>query len=57
MQILAQLLSRLKSDEDGLETIEYALVASLIVLAVVVAMAAIGPKLQAFYEQLSALIP
>jgi Flp pilus assembly pilin Flp len=44
-------------DENGTETMEYALVASLIVLAVVVAIAAIGPQVVAMYERLSGVIP
>ena len=44
-------------DESGTETMEYALVASLIVLAVVVAIAAIGPQVVAMYERLSGVIP
>jgi Flp pilus assembly pilin Flp len=43
--------------EDGVETMEYALVGGLIVIVAVAAMATIGPKLKAFYEDLSALIP
>lgn len=52
-----QIPRRFVADEAGVETMEYALVAALIVLVAVVAIATVGPKLQAFYEQLSAVIP
>jgi Flp pilus assembly pilin Flp len=48
---------RFLTNEEGVETMEYAIVASLIVLVAVAAIASIGPKLKGFYEELSALIP
>ena len=50
-------LSRFLDNEEGVETMEYAIVASLIVLVAVTAIASIGPKLKVFYEDLAALIP
>jgi Flp pilus assembly pilin Flp len=48
---------RFLTNEEGVETMEYAIVASLIVLVAVTAIATIGPKLKVFYEDLAALIP
>jgi Flp pilus assembly pilin Flp len=44
---------RFMSNEEGLETVEYGLVAALIVIVAIVAMATIGPKLSAIYTEVS----
>src|SRR5688572_5705589 len=48
-----QTIKRFLSNEEGLETVEYGLVAALIVIVAIVAMQTIGPKLAAIYTQIS----
>jgi pilus assembly protein Flp/PilA len=49
-------MKRFLSNEEGLETVEYGLVAALIVIVAIVAMQTIGPKLKAIYETISAAL-
>jgi Flp pilus assembly pilin Flp len=51
-----QTFKRFLSNEEGLETVEYGLVAALIVIVAIVAMKTIGPKLKSIYEQISAAL-
>ena len=51
-----QTIKRFLSNEEGLETVEYGLVAALIVIVAIVAMQTIGPKLKTIYEQISAAL-
>jgi len=51
-----QTIKRFLSNEEGLETVEYGLVAALIVIVAIVAMQTIGPKLKAIYEQISSAL-
>jgi pilus assembly protein Flp/PilA len=48
-----QTFKRFLSNEEGLETVEYGLVAALIVIVAIVAMETIGPKLAAIYTTIS----
>jgi Flp pilus assembly pilin Flp len=49
-------VKRFMTNEEGLETVEYGLVAALIVIVAIVAMQTIGPKLKSIYEQVSAAL-
>ena len=46
-----------RNDESGQDLIEYALVASLIALAAVVAMTSVGTKIQSIYTSISGSFP
>ena len=52
-----QVLSRFLKDENGASAIEYALIASLIAVAIVGSVTAIGTKLSALYADRAAKIP
>ncbi len=52
-----QVLSRFLKDENGASAIEYALIASLIAVAIVGSVTAIGTKLSALYADIAAKIP
>eukprot|EP01037_Dinobryon_pediforme_P011706 gene11706-11795_t len=52
-----QVVSRFLKNEDGASAIEYALVASLIAVAIVGSVTAIGTKLSALYADIAAKIP
>jgi Flp pilus assembly pilin Flp len=54
MKTLATLLARLARDENGGEVLEYALVASLIVVAAIATIASVGNKVLARWNSLNA---
>ena len=49
--------SRLACEEDGQDLIEYGLLAALISVVAVIAIAAVGTKLQSSYQNIQAGIP
>ena len=52
-----QVVTRFLKNEDGASAIEYALVASLIAVAIIGSVSAIGTKLSALYADIAAKIP
>ncbi len=53
MKNLKNVAAMLLKDESGQDLIEYALVAGLISLAAIVALTAIGPKIQTLFNNVS----
>ena len=51
-----KLLNRFLSDDKGLETVEYAIIAGLIVVALIAIVTAIGTKVQAHFQALNAAL-
>ena len=51
------LLARLVKDEQGTETLEWGLVCGLIVVGAIAAIALIGPKVTAIWENVNSKIP
>ena len=54
---IAMLTRRFRDDETGAAAIEYALVASMIFLAIVAPVAALSPRVRALYESVLAVFP
>ena len=52
-----QVVTRFLKDEDGASAIEYALIASLIAVAIVGAVTSVGTKLSALFTDIAAKIP
>ena len=51
------MLKKFWSDEAGLETVEYAIIAALIVVGTLIAITSIGGKVQATFEDLDSKLP
>jgi len=51
---MLRLLTKLKSDDSGATAIEYGLIAGLISVVCITAAVAIGPDLQAIFDEVSA---
>jgi len=54
---MKSLLARLVKDEQGTETLEWGLVCGLIVVGAITAIALIGPKVSAMWNNLETKIP
>jgi len=52
-----RVLRRLVADEAGTETLEWGLVCGLIVVGAITAIALIGPKVTAMWNNMNSLIP
>lgn len=50
-------ITRLVKDEQGTETLEWGLVAGLIVVGAIVAIVAIGPKVKTMWDNTNSAIP
>jgi len=57
MKSFGKFVGRLLSEEQGTETLEWGLVCGLIVIGAIVAITAIGPKVTAMWNKVSAAIP
>jgi len=57
MKNFGKIVARLVSEERGTETLEWGLVCGLIVIGAIVAITAIGPKVTAMWNKVSAAIP
>jgi pilus assembly protein Flp/PilA len=57
MKSLRKIVARLMREEQGTESLEWGLVAGLIVVGAIVAIVAIGPKVKKMWDDTSAAIP
>jgi Flp pilus assembly pilin Flp len=57
MKSIGKLIGRLFSEETGTETLEWGLVAGLIVVGAIVAITAIGPKVKTMWTNTNTAIP
>jgi Flp pilus assembly pilin Flp len=57
MKRLSNALARFARDEQGTETLEWGLVCGLIVVGAIAAIALIGPKVTAMWNNLNTQIP
>lgn len=57
MESIRKLLDRIARGRRGATSIEYALIASLISIMIVVTAAAVGVKVTALYDKVAALFP
>jgi Flp pilus assembly pilin Flp len=57
MKRFGKIIGRLLSEEQGTETLEWGLVAGLIVVGAIVAITAIGPKVTKMWTDTNAAIP
>lgn len=57
MKRFGKLVARLVCEEQGTETLEWGLVAGLIVVGAIVAIAAIGPKVKTMWDNTNTAIP
>lgn len=54
---MKKLIRRFASDEQGLESVEYAVLGGLLVVAIVAAVAILGPAIQAGFQKIADDIP
>jgi Flp pilus assembly pilin Flp len=57
MKRFGKIVARFVSEEQGTETLEWGLVCGLIVIGAIVAITAIGPKVTAMWNKVSAAVP
>jgi pilus assembly protein Flp/PilA len=55
--VMRSLIVRLARSDDGQDLIEYGLLVGIITVAAIVAITAIGPKVQAYFQHLNAAMP